>query len=99
MSLLRTPSKVGNHLNIQQLGPNEAADLCAVIHLTAELRNGMVRPADQATNPAHSDLTQDVPDHRPGRGGSILSRDTQTPLTPDTSFSSSGGSLGQPRDI
>ncbi|MED6255653.1 hypothetical protein ATANTOWER_012892 [Ataeniobius toweri] len=48
MSLLRTPSKGGNHLNIQQLGPNEAADLCAVIHLTAELRNGMDRVAGAA---------------------------------------------------
>ncbi|KAI3359654.1 hypothetical protein L3Q82_014038 [Scortum barcoo] len=39
----------------------------------------------------------------PGRGGSSLSRDAQTSLTPDTSSSSSGGIPeafpGQPRDI
>ncbi|KAI3355680.1 hypothetical protein L3Q82_004267 [Scortum barcoo] len=39
----------------------------------------------------------------PGRGGSSLSRDAQTSLTPDTSSSSSGGTPeafpGQPRDI
>ncbi|KAK5601518.1 hypothetical protein CRENBAI_024908 [Crenichthys baileyi] len=33
----------------------------------------------------------------PGRGGSRLSRDTQTSLSPDTSSSSSGGSPGVPR--
>ncbi|KAK5598773.1 hypothetical protein CRENBAI_004531 [Crenichthys baileyi] len=33
----------------------------------------------------------------PGRGGSRLSRDTQTSLSPDTSSSSSGGAQGVPR--
>ena len=33
----------------------------------------------------------------PGRGGSCLSRDTQTSLTPDTSLALPGGSQGVPR--